>query len=68
MQQSVDAMRVGLRVLAALTERRQPLSEDVEQLRRLAPPLMYQSVDEMACAVVEDSIKRHRANRDAAGV
>ena len=60
MQESVDAIRVALRVLAALTEYRNPDPEDVEKLHQLAPPTADASLDEMACAVVEEALKRRR--------
>jgi hypothetical protein len=68
MQQSLDAMQVALRVLAAITERRPPRAEDVEELQRIAPKGEYASIDEMACRVVEEGIKRHRAKRQAKAV
>lgn len=62
MQESVDAMRVALRVLAAITERRPPDPEDVEVVRRHAP-MNTRRIDDMACAVVEEALKRFRAKR-----
>ena len=66
MQESVDAMRVALRVLAAITGRTPPDPKDVELLRRHAPTNEYESVDDMACAVVEEALKRFRAKREQA--
>jgi hypothetical protein len=63
MQQSVDAMRVALRVLDAFARRCHSDRADVQELRRLAPPMEYISINEMACTVVEEALKRHRRTR-----
>jgi len=65
MQEAVDAMRVALRVLTAITEHRHPDAIDVENLHRLAPEGAYQSLDEVACAVVEKALERARTRRRA---
>ncbi|HKE25736.1 MAG TPA: hypothetical protein VKB88_25430 [Bryobacteraceae bacterium] len=64
MQQSVDAMRVALQVLGAITEKREPAWEDIKELYRLAPPKDFMPLDELACAVVEQSLERYRAQRE----
>ena len=61
MQQSYDAMKIALRVLEALTERRYPDSNDVAILRDLAgSPEQSMGVDELACEVIQQALK-HRA-------
>ncbi len=63
MQQSLADMQVALRVLTAITDRREPDAADVEQLRRLAPPRKYDSLDEMACDVIRLALKHRDAVR-----
>jgi hypothetical protein len=58
MQQSLAAMNVALRVLTALTEKRHPDPADVEELRRLAPLHADCPLDELACDVIQEAIRR----------
>jgi hypothetical protein len=58
MQESLEAMKVALRVLSALTEKRPPDPADIEELRRYAP-LANGSLDELACDVIQEAVK-HR--------
>jgi hypothetical protein len=60
MQQSMQQMLVAVRVLDALTARRNPDPQDVEHLREIAPEMATAELDELACAVIHRAI-RHRA-------
>ena len=53
------ALTVALRVLTAITEKRGPNPADVEELRRLAPLSSQASIDELACDVIQQTL-RHR--------
>ena len=54
MQQSLKAMQLALRVLAALTENRYPDPQDVAELRKLAPEAPQEfGVAELACEVIQ---------------
>lgn len=67
MDEHVDVMLIALRILVALAEGRQPLPEDAEELLRQAPEGKYASLDELACRVVEEALKRLREKRQAGG-
>ena len=58
--QGMDAIKVALRVLTAITQDRHPAAKDVEELYRLAPEGTYQTLDEVACAVVQNALERAR--------
>ena len=61
MQQSYDAMKIALRVLKALTEKRYADSDDVALLHDLAGSQgRRMGVDELACEVIQQALK-HRA-------
>lgn len=45
-------MQVALRVLIAVSERRDPDSEDVEELKRIAPIYANLPHDELTCKVM----------------
>jgi len=61
MQQSLAAMQLALRVLAAVTHKRVPDPQDVAELRKLGPQTPRNiPVDELACEVIQLAIK-HRA-------
>jgi len=58
MQVAKDALRVALRVLFALNDRREADPTDVEELRRYVPLLADAPVDELACEVIQQAMKR----------
>jgi hypothetical protein len=57
------AMELALRVLSTISvKRNRPDRRDVQELRKLAPGhLANQSTNELACGVIEEAIKKHRA-------
>jgi hypothetical protein len=64
MQQSFDAMTTALRVLTAITERRQPDQGDVHVLYGLAGPQREGiGLDELACEVIQRALNRRSAAR-----
>jgi hypothetical protein len=63
MQQSLAAMKTALRVLTALSERRDPDPADVDTLRNYAPIPENLSVDEIACEVIQQALKRRAEAR-----
>jgi hypothetical protein len=65
MQRSVHDMEVALRVLSALTCRQKPDLQDVEELHRIISAAGYDSLDEIACAVIEQALEHRRRVRDA---
>ena len=66
MQQSLDAMRVALRVLTALNDKRQPEASEIATLRQLAGPnFATTSLDELACEVVQNALKHRVQARGA---
>ena len=58
-------MEVALRVLQAITRRHSPEPADIAELRRLAPLLIDGPLDEMACDVIEQALKRRARLRNA---
>ena len=63
MRCSIEAMVVATRVLAAINDRRPPQPEDVQVLRKFAPLLADSlPVDELACAVIQETLKRKESN------
>ena len=65
MQQSFDAMKLALRVLEAVNERREPDSQDVAGLRALAPLIANLPLDELACEVMRLALERRAKVREA---
>jgi hypothetical protein len=53
MQEELERLRVALRVLAAVTEFREPAEMDVQTLRAYAPNFKRQPSDELACEVIQ---------------
>ena len=47
-----------MRVLSAITARKEPLPSDVEELRRLDPLMRDMDLDELACDVIQQAVKR----------
>ena len=66
MQTGIAAMTVALRVLTAVTERREPAVKDLEELRRLAPLLADQPIDELACDVIQQASRQRAELRKSA--
>jgi hypothetical protein len=58
-------MQTALRVLTALTEKREANPADVEELRRLAPGDPDVPLDELACEVIQLAIKAREKARGA---
>jgi hypothetical protein len=54
-QQNSEQMRLALRVLNALNEKKNPEPEDVAKLRCLAPEISAQ-IDELACEIIARNI------------
>ena len=58
-------METALRVLSALTAHQYPAPEDVAELRRCAPLLEDAPLDELACDVIQQALKRRAELRKA---
>lgn len=56
MQASLEAMQVAVRVLTALTERREPDAVDVRALRIFAEDAAAADADELACDVLQRAL------------
>jgi hypothetical protein len=65
MQKGLDAMKVALRVLSAITERVEPAAEDLETLRAYAASKRDLPPDELACEVIQLAIKARAEARGA---
>ena len=66
MQDSLDAMKLALRVLTALREHRRPEDDEVAALHALAAPkLQGMPLDELACEVIQAALKHRAAVRGA---
>jgi hypothetical protein len=62
MHQSLQAMRSALRVLAALTEKREPSPGDVQELESFIGPKPEDvPLDEWAREAIIQAVERHRA-------
>jgi hypothetical protein len=66
MQQSLRAIQIASRVLTDLGDRKEPDPADVAELRRLDPLLSDMPLDELACDVIQQALKR-RAELKAKG-
>lgn len=67
MEHSLNAMKIAVRVLTAITEKRHPEPADVEELRRLDPLLRDMPLDELACDVIQQALKRRAELRAHGG-
>jgi len=67
MQQSVAELRVALRVLDAMNIGEQPNPQDVKELHRIAPPDVYESLDDIACIVIWRALDQLEQTRSAHG-
>jgi hypothetical protein len=63
MPDSLAAMKVALRVLAALSEKLPPPSADIEELRRIAPGGDDVPLDDLACEVIQRAVRARAAAR-----
>ena len=57
-----EATKIALRVLTAISEHRQPASADVEALKKFVPGKQV-SPDELACEIIQETLKRRAAAR-----
>ena len=58
MEQSLNALKVASRVLIALGEHRAPDPLDVGELRRLNPLMNDMPIDDLACDVIRQALRR----------
>ena len=65
MQESLDAMKLALRVLTAICEKREPDAADAEELRHYAPLLGRLPIDEVACEVIQQWLRIRAGGRSA---
>ena len=61
MRQTITIMKVSLRVLTALSKKRQPDSADVETLRRYLGSRGPFDLDELCCDVIQKALSVVRA-------
>jgi len=66
MEQAVETLRLALRVLMAIIDRRCPEPHDVAALQRLAPSGEPTPLDELACDLIQKAVQQ-RATARAAG-
>ena len=57
MEEELHRLRVALRVLAAITEFREPEETDVQTLRSYAPHFTRRPPDELAREVIQQALK-----------
>jgi len=67
MQIATEALKVALRVLTAVSEKREADPADVAALRRFAPLLADGPLDELACDVIQQGLRRRAAMRASTG-
>jgi len=60
----VAAMKIGLRVLKAISDRSDPASDDVEELRRLAPEFSNLCIDDLAFEIILRAASRGQIRRN----
>jgi hypothetical protein len=65
--EDLDVMKTALRVLTDITERRHPAPAEVEALRQFAPALAASPLDELACDVIQQELRRRAEGRPAKG-
>jgi hypothetical protein len=63
MRATPDTMRTGLRVLTAVTAKRDPDPADLDELRRFAPLLADAPVDALARDVIQTMKRRSEVRR-----
>lgn len=57
MEEKLQRLRVALRVLGAVTEFREPEETDIQTLRSYEPLFMRRPPDELACDVIQQTLK-----------
>jgi hypothetical protein len=57
-KESIEVMKLALRVLTATTEKTKPSTEDLQGLLSFAPDLTNLPPDELACEVIQRAMKR----------
>ncbi len=68
MEVATEALKTALRVLTAVSEKKEPDPADVDELKRLSPLLAdSSSLDEMACDVILQAMKRRDELRKRLG-
>jgi hypothetical protein len=66
MQESLEAIETALRVLTALTEKRQPSQGDLDMLRQYGGPKPDGiGLDEYVCSIIQKAINRRADVRGA---
>ena len=68
MERSLDAMKVAMRVLTALSDKRTPDPADIKTLNEFAPLLRDLSPDELACDVIQQALRRRSQVRARGGL
>jgi len=63
MERVVEPMKVALRVLSAVSERQTPASADIALLKAYAPEWAGAPLDEMACEVIQQALRKRAAAR-----
>jgi hypothetical protein len=58
MERTLNAMKVAARVLVALGEHQAPDQADVDELRSLDPLMNDMPLDDLACDVIQQALKR----------
>ena len=66
MDRAAETLEVAVRVLMAITSRRNPEPDDVAALHRLAPCAGPMPLDELACELIQEALQ-HRKTRRAMG-
>ncbi len=64
MKDSTEAMTTALRVLTAVTEKRNPERADVETLKKLAGHNGPANLDELACEVIQKALHQRAKERE----
>ena len=58
MERHNETLRVALRVIAAVTEFREPEEDDIQALRSYAPAFNSQPHDRLACEVIQQVLRK----------
>ena len=66
MELTLDALKTALRVLNAISERQPPNPFDVASLKGFAPLLAEAPLDELACDVIQQALRRRSEQRSRA--
>lgn len=64
MQQSLNIMKVSLRVLAAVNEKQPPDVEDIQTLREYLGRQGHSNPDELACEVIQKALLERAKARE----